>query len=115
MSIVHLPILHLGVTCAKWIPTLRYFGPRALIEDNSARSSSSTTVNARVGYKLRKDLRVAVEVFNLFDSELNAIDYFYPSRLREELDDPSTAEGVPDFHFHPIEPRSLRFTVQLNF
>lgn len=94
---------------------LRYFGPRALIEDNSARSSSSTTVNARVGYKLRKDLRVAVEVFNLFDSELNAIDYFYPSRLREKLDDPSTAEGVPDFHFHPIEPRSLRFTVQLNF
>ncbi|MGI0025911.1 MAG: hypothetical protein ACREA4_12325, partial [Nitrososphaera sp.] len=22
MSIVHLPILHLGVTCVKWIPTI---------------------------------------------------------------------------------------------
>ena len=89
---------------------LRYFGPRALIEDNSARSSSTTIVNARVGYKLRKDLRVALECFNLFDSEANAIDYFYTSRLQGEA-----AAGVNDFHFHPIEPRSIRVGIQFNF
>jgi hypothetical protein len=33
---------------------LRYFGPRPLVEDNSVRSSSSTLVNGRIGYKFKK-------------------------------------------------------------
>jgi len=48
---------------------VRYFGPRPLIEDDSVRSSSTTLLNADVGYKLRDDLRLGVEVFNLLDSE----------------------------------------------
>ncbi len=82
---------------------LRYFGPRPLIEDNSARSDSSALVNGRVGYKFKNGLRLNVDVYNLFNSAVSDIDYFYTSRLRGE-----PAAGVDDVHFHPSEKRSLR-------
>ncbi len=92
----------------------RYFGPRPLLEDNSVRSDSTTLVGARVGYKINKDLRLSLEGFNLFDSQDNTIDYYYESRLQEELGTVGD-EGVPDFHFHPVEPRAFRLFVELDF
>ncbi len=89
---------------------LRYFGPRPLIEDNSQRSKATTLVYARAGYKLTKDTRLALDVFNLFDRKASDIDYYYASRLKGE-----PAEGVNDIHFHPTEPRSLRLTLSTNF
>jgi outer membrane receptor protein involved in Fe transport len=89
---------------------VRYFGPRPLIEDNSVRSSATTLAYLRVGYKVSKDVRLALDVFNLFDREASDIDYYYPSRLRGE-----PAGGVDDIHFHPVEPRSLRMTLTANF
>ena len=82
---------------------LRYFGPRPLIEDNSARSDSSALVNGRVGYKFKNGLRLNVDVYNLFNSAVSDIDYFYTSRLPGEA-----VDGVDDIHFHPSEKRSLR-------
>jgi outer membrane receptor protein involved in Fe transport len=89
---------------------VRYFGPRPLIEDDSRRSSSTTLLNADVGYKLRDDLRLGIEIFNLLDSEDSDIEYFYPSRLSGE-----PAAGVDDIHFHPVEPLSARVTLSLSF
>ena len=89
---------------------VRYFGPRPLIEDDSARSSSTTLLNADIGYKLRDDLHLGVEIFNLLDSEDSDIEYFYASRLAGE-----PAAGVDDIHFHPVEPRSARVTMSLSF
>jgi len=89
---------------------VRYFGPRPLIEDDSVRSSSTTLLNADIGYKLRDDLRLGVEIFNLLDSEDSDIEYFYASRLAGE-----PAAGVDDIHFHPVEPRSARVTLSLSF
>jgi outer membrane receptor protein involved in Fe transport len=89
---------------------LRYFGPRPLIEDNSQRSRSTTLAYLRVGYKINKDWKVALNVFNLFDRKASDIDYYYASRLPGE-----PAEGVNDIHFHPVEPRSFRMTVTTNF
>ncbi len=89
---------------------VRHFGPRDLIEDGSARSKSTTLVNAQVGYKLSETWSTAVDVFNIFDSRDNEIDYFYTSRLRGE-----PAEGVDDIHFHPAEPRQLRVSVTARF
>jgi len=80
----------------------RYFGPRPLIEDASVMSSSSSVVNFEVGYKsARFDFRF--DVLNLFDSKDDDITYWYASRLRGE-----PAEGIDDYHFHPIEPRDMR-------
>lgn len=88
---------------------LRYFGPRALIEDNSQRSKSTTLAYARVGYKITKDLKLSLDVFNLFDRKASDIDYYYESRVSP------TADAVSDIHFHPVEPRTFRFTLSANF
>jgi outer membrane receptor protein involved in Fe transport len=88
---------------------LRYFGPRPLTEDNSVRSSSTTLVSGRVGYKFDKNLRVQLDVFNLFNRQASQIDYFYESRLRGE------AAPVSDVHFHPVETRSFRASLIANF
>ena len=64
---------------------LRYFGPRPLIEDNSVRSQSTTLAYLRVGYRIdAANLKVALDVFNLFDRKASDIDYFYASRLPGE-------------------------------
>jgi hypothetical protein len=87
---------------------LRRFGPRDLIEDGSERSHSTTLVNARIGHE-HGPLSVALEVFNLFDAEDDDITYFYDSQLAGE------PAPVPDVHFHPVEPRSVRLSVTLRF
>lgn len=89
---------------------LRYFGPRPLIEDDSVRSKSTTLAYLRGGYRFSRDWKVLVDVFNLFNRKSSDIDYFYASRLRGE-----PAEGVEDRHFHPVEPRTVRVTLNYNF
>lgn len=88
----------------------RYFGPRPLIEDNSVRSKSTTTLNGRIGYKISPTLTVALEGYNLANRRASAIDYYYTSRLPGEA-----AGGVDDVHFHPIESRSFRLTLTAAF
>jgi hypothetical protein len=88
---------------------LRYFGPRPLIEDNSVRSNSSLTLNGRLGWKIRNDLTLELEGFNLTNRRDSAIDYYYASQLKGE------AAPVTDIHFHPIESRSLRATLIKTF
>jgi outer membrane receptor protein involved in Fe transport len=88
---------------------VRYFGPRPLIEDNSVRSSSTTLISGRIGYKLRKNLRVQLDGFNLLNKRASQIDYLYESRLRNE------ATPVSDVHFHAAEPRSFRTSLIANF
>ena len=89
---------------------LRYFGPRPLIEDNSVRSASTATLNGRIGYKINPRMRVELEGFNLTHRQASAIDYYYTSRLQGE-----PAAGVNDIHFHPIESRSFRVSLAVNF
>lgn len=88
---------------------LRYFGPRPLLEDNSVRSKSTATLNGRIGYRISKSARVELEGFNLTNRKNSAIDYYYESRLRDE------PFAVNDIHFHPIEPRSFRVSLTMNF
>jgi len=89
---------------------LRYFGPRPLVEDNSARAHSTSLVNARAGYHLANGIDLRLDVFNLFDRKASDVDYFYASRLPGE-----PAGGVEDVHFHPTEPRSARLTAEWRF
>jgi len=85
---------------------LRYLGPRPLIEDNSVRSSATTLLNGRVGYKITKKVLVMLEGINLLNSQVSNIEYFYTSRLPGE-----PAGGVADKHFHPIEPLTFRLSM----
>ena len=88
----------------------RYFGPRALDENNDQRSKATALAYLRAGYKINPTMRVALDVFNLFNRQGSDIDYYYASRLKGE-----PVAGVNDVHFHPVEPRSVRVSLIANF
>jgi len=88
---------------------LRHFGARPLIEDGNVRSPATTLLSGKIGYRLDRRWRVELAGFNLADRKASQVDYFYASRLRGE------AEPVDDRHFHPVEPRSFRFSVIASF
>jgi len=88
---------------------VRYLGEAPLIEDDSVRSDPTLLVNVEAGYRFNRHWSAFLAVFNLFDAEDNDITYFYESRL------PGEAAPVEDIHFHPVEPRTLRATVTVNF
>ena len=87
----------------------RHLGSGSLIEDNSVRSSASTTTNLRISRKLSPKAELTLDVFNLFDRKLNDIEYFYESKL------PNESAPVADKHVHPAEPRTLRLTLKVGF
>jgi TonB family protein len=105
---------------------MRYFGPRALTQDDSVRSGDSLLLNSQASYNVTKNLRFSVDVFNIFDAEPDDIAYYYASRLKGEAAlttdqcKPILAKGLPcqagvnDIHFHPTEPRSLRVAMVLS-
>ncbi|MEJ0099288.1 MAG: TonB-dependent receptor [Pseudomonadota bacterium] len=88
---------------------LRHLGPAALIEGDTVRSKPTTLVNLDVGYHITRNLSAAVTVLNLFDEKANDITYYYESQL------PGEAAPVGDIHFHPVEPRELRFALTAKF
>ena len=88
----------------------RYFGPRALIEDNSQRSKATGLFEFETGYQLAKKLRVTAECFNLFNSAVSDVDYYFVSRLPGE---PSA--GVADVMTHPSLSRSARINLAVGF
>jgi len=107
-------VVSFGVTVRElgpWVGGLRwrYFGPRPLIEDNSVRSAATSIAYLRVGYHLSPKARLGLDVYNLFNRKASDIDYYYPSMLRGET------AAVNDIHFHPVEPRSMRLTLTLNY
>lgn len=104
-------VLQLGLNLDmgdSWFGSLRYryFDERPLIEDGSVKSGDTSTLNLRVGYEQSK-WRATLDLLNIADSNDHDIDYFYESRLPNE----PSGVGAEDIHFHPIEPRTVRFAV----
>jgi hypothetical protein len=87
----------------------RHFGAAPLIEDNSVRSDPTTLVNLELGRRFAKRFAVSLAAYNVFGSDDNDITYFYESQL------PGEGAPVEDRHFHPVEPRTLRLTVETRF
>lgn len=87
----------------------RHFGAAPLIENDSVRSDPTTVVNLEVGRHFGKRFTLALAAYNVLDSEDNDITYFYESKLPSEL------QPVEDRHFHPVEPRTIRLTVETRF
>jgi outer membrane receptor protein involved in Fe transport len=89
---------------------LRYFGPRALVEDDSIQSKATTLVNGEAGYQLFKAIRVNAQIYNMLNAEVSDIDYYFASRLPGE-----PLSGVDDIHVHPAVPRTLRVSLIVGF
>ncbi len=98
--------LHRAYGSLRW----RYFGPRALIEDNSERSKPTSLLNLEAGYRLARNVRVNLDVFNLLNAADADIDYYYVSRLPGE-----PLDGVADIHTHPTIPRTARASLRVGF
>ncbi len=64
---------------------------------------------ARAGYRFSKYFQVSIDVFNLIGSKPYDTQFFYESQLPGEL------APVANKHLHPVEPRSIRFTVRASF
>ena len=88
---------------------VRHFGAAPLIEDNSARSRPTTLVNGGAYLTIGR-AKLGLEVLNLLGSRANDITYYYASRLPGEA-----ADGVDDYHLHPVEPRQLRVSLRRTF
>jgi outer membrane receptor protein involved in Fe transport len=89
----------------------RYLGSGPLIEDNRVRARSALTTNLRIAHQFNPRTSLTLDVFNLFDRQVNDIEYFYESRLPTE----PLGAAVADKHVHPAEPRSLRLTLTHSF
>jgi outer membrane receptor protein involved in Fe transport len=85
---------------------LRYFGPRALIEDDTVASKATSLVNLEGGYRLSKNVKLLVDIFNLCNADDSDIDYYYASRLPGE-----PLDGLNDIHLHPTLPRTARLNL----
>lgn len=88
----------------------RYLGTHPLVEDNSVQSKGYKEWNLLTNYTLDSGLSLAVGIYNLFDSKDYAAVYSYADRLPGD-----PVGGVSDLHVHPLEPRSVRFTVAQKF
>lgn len=88
---------------------LRYFGSRALIEDNSVRSKPSTLVNLKAGRHVAENFDLSMDVYNLFNAKTYDIEYYYKSQLATET------APVLDHMVHPGEPRSVRLTLTYRY
>jgi hypothetical protein len=96
-----------------WFGSLRarYFSPYPLEESGQVEADSSFLVNGRVGYR-KEQWEVSVDVLNIFDSEDNDIEYYYESRLANEL---VSVGNSPRRHGQPTEPRQARVNVTYRF
>ncbi|KYZ60903.1 TonB-dependent receptor [Leptospira interrogans] len=92
----------------------RYFGPRALIEDNSVRSPPTTLFNFQIGKKFNDVWSIVFEIMNIQNAKVSDIDYYYASRLKSESEGPDEG-GYNDIHTRPASPRSIRFGVRALF
>lgn len=108
---------------------LRHFGHVALNESGrrdpadpaapgKAFAGSTTLVNLGAGYQY-ENVKVEVDVFNLFGSKQNDIAYYYNSCVVSDPVCPqatAAAEaGIPGLMKHPVEPRMVRATLTLRF
>ena len=89
--------------------TFRLLGPAPLSEDGLTQSETAFTTNLLLRYQLGR-FTFTGQIINLFNNADNDIQYYYASRLPGE-----PAEGVDDFHIHPMEPRTWRLGMRVTF
>ncbi len=92
----------------------RYFGPRALTQDDSVRSPATALLYAGVGYRFNAMWKITVDILNLLNTRAEDIAYYYASRLKNEPPGPDGG-GYNDLEFHPAEPRQVRVTLTARF
>ena len=94
-------------TANGWRASLFVTRPEA--RDDQMRLRGSTTVGARFSRPLARDIRVSVDVFNVFDKEVVGYD---PVAATHSLASPTIADS---YLFHPAEQRGVRLGIRYTF
>ncbi len=97
---------------------LRCLGRYPLVQDDSVTAKPSALLEAEVGYKFTRNLKVVLQGFNLLNAKAEDIEYYYASRLATEplfTATPNGGPGINDIHFHPAEPINGRLSLIYNF
>jgi hypothetical protein len=105
---------------------MRYFGPRTLDTQGDAKSPPSTIWSTQLTWKIQRNERLTLDLFNIFNADVPDVTYYYNSWLPYDAKNPANANnpainpalganidgsaGVPDYHFHPAEKRAARLT-----
>ena len=98
-------ITYVGVRGLNASLRLRHFGEAPLVEDDSVRHGSTSILNLGLGYDLQ-NWSFGVEILNITDADDDDIAYFFESAL------PGEVGPVEDVHFHPVVPRTVRFSLR---
>ena len=87
---------------------LRHFANRVLDSYDEHESDPFSVVNFGLSYT-SGHWKFNMDILNLFDSNDQDIAYYYASRIT------SQAAAIEDIHYHPIEPRTVRFEIKYSF
>ena len=78
--------------------------------DRAPTPAAELYLSGEIGYQVTSGTRLQATVHNVLNVRADDIRYSHRSRLRGE-----PAGGVDDTHFHPVEPRQLRASLEWRF
>jgi hypothetical protein len=88
----------------------RYLGAFPVTPDNAFEGKGYGEWNLDTAYAFDSGWKLGVGLYNVLDTKADAATFWYADRLKGE-----PAGGVSDLHVHPIEPRTVRFTLSHAF
>lgn len=98
---------------------LRYLGAYDLEETGSEKSQAFWMANLKLGYRVSKQIEATLDVLNLFDKRANDIEYWGGACSRNEAlagtDGCGSGSAIDGRLVHPLEPRTLRVGLRVNF
>jgi outer membrane receptor protein involved in Fe transport len=94
---------------------LRYLGAYALEETATQKSTPFWMANLKAGYRFSPKLRLTLDVLNVFDKKANDIEYWGGACTRNETLGGTCNGGIDGRLVHPLEPRTLRLGLRVNF
>ncbi len=84
----------------------RYVSGFPLSSDDEVQGHGYGEWNGDVHYATTGGWTLGLALYNILDRRADAAEFWYIDRLPGE-----PAQGVPDVHIHPLEPRSVRFSI----
>jgi len=92
----------------------RYFGPRYLTEDGSAKSPTTSLLYYNLGYKINEHWSVEGDIFNLLNVKADDVTYNYTFQLTPTPVSVTSQQQTGNV-FHAAEPRTFRIAVTYKF
>jgi hypothetical protein len=89
---------------------IKYFGSRPLDEKDSIHSSPMTNVNFMISRNFDESWNCRFEVFNLLNQSMDRVQYYYPTRLKNEPIG-SYDTGYNDRVVSPMPGRNIRIII----